>query len=106
MGTSKRVSLDIEFADGETRTVKPLTIKNLRKFMAAADKLEKTDTADSSRLTEEDINNMMDAASIILSNVDPELAKDRDALEDAVDIEIFGKLMQVAMGTAVSDPNE
>lgn len=104
MGTSQRTTAEIEFADGETRTVKPLTIKKLREFLKAAEKIEADTT--SNRLSDEDIDNMMEAAAIIMSTVDKKLADDRDQLEEAVDIEIFGKLMAVAMGNSISDPNE
>lgn len=101
MANSARISLDIEFADGVTRTVHPLTIKRLRKFMVVAEDLTVSD-----KLTDEDIDKMMAAAQIVMEQVDPEIAKDEDKLEDAIDVEIFWKLMQVAMGNKVADPNE
>jgi hypothetical protein len=35
---------DIIFADGKTRTIKPLTIRNLRKFMAVVKDLKTEDS--------------------------------------------------------------
>jgi hypothetical protein len=87
---------EIVFADGKKRTVRPLTIRNLRKFMKIVKDL-KTDN-----LNDEDIDVMVEAASIALLAVDPELAEDRDALEDALDLRCFGELMSAAMG---SDPS-
>jgi hypothetical protein len=93
--------VEIVFADGVTRTVYPLTIKQLRKFVKIIAKMNNLD--DIQTLSEEDIDNMVDAASIVLEPVDKELVEDRDRLEEAVDLDSFSKLMAVAMGT--TDPN-
>jgi hypothetical protein len=88
---------EILFADGKKRTIRPLTIRNLRKFMKVVKDL-KTDE----NLEDSDIDIMVEAAAIALSNVDPQLADDKDALEDALDLRCFGELMGAAMG---SDPS-
>lgn len=103
MSNSARISVEMEFADGVSRTVKPLTIKRLRKFMALVEELGETKE---SKLDDSDIDKMMDAAAVVMEQVDEKLAGDREALEAALDVEIFWKLMQVAMGNKVSDPNE
>lgn len=103
MTNSVRLALDLEFADGVTRTVRPLTIKRLRKFLKAADKLN---TENPGKMSDKDVDAMMDAAAIIVDGFDPALAANRASLEDAVDLEIFWKMMTVAMGNKVSDPNE
>jgi hypothetical protein len=88
---------EILFADGKKRTIRPLTIRNLRKFMKIVKDLKSEDN-----LSDEDIDVMVEAAAIALSAVDPELAADTDALEDALDLRCFGELMNAAMG---SDPS-
>ena len=90
---------DFVFADGEVRTVKPLTIRSLREFMKVANDMKATDEGS---LSDEDIDKMVAAAKIALKKVDPELAADEDALEDALDLRSFQELMAVAMG---GDPN-
>ena len=90
---------EIVFADGVKRNVKPLTIRQLREFMKVANNMKTTDEAN---LTDEDIDKMVAAAKIALKKVDPELAEDEDALEDALDLRSFQELMAVAMG---ADPN-
>ena len=90
---------EITFSDGKTRIVKPLTIKHLREFMKVANEM-KTDS--DAWMTDEDIDKMIMAASIALRKCDPELAADRDALEDVLDLRTFGEVMAAAMG---SDPN-
>jgi NADP-dependent 3-hydroxy acid dehydrogenase YdfG len=88
---------EILFADGKTRTVKPLTIRNLRKFMKVIKDLKTDDT-----LEDADIDIMVEAAGIALIAVDPVLAANQEALEDALDLRCFGELMGAAMG---SDPS-
>ena len=97
-----RAGYDIVFADGVTRKVKPLTIRQLRGFMKIMDKMGDLDTEDNKSLSDEDIDNMVEAAAIALSKVDAELAEDADSLEDALDLRCFGDLMAASMG---NDPN-
>lgn len=98
-----RVGFDIVFADGVARKIKPLTIRQLRSFMKVMDKMQNLDTEDATQsMSDEDIDNMVEAAAIALSKVDKELSEDSDALEDALDLRCFGALMAAAMG---NDPN-
>ena len=50
---------------------------------------------------------MVSAAAIALQKVDPDLANDEEALEDALDLKCFGALMAASMGNEVTEvPNE
>jgi len=99
-----REGQDIAFADGVNRKVYPLTIRQLRSFMRIADKLN---VDGEEGLTDADIDNMVSAAAIALQKVDPDLANDEDALEDALDLKCFGALMAASMGNEVDQaPNE
>lgn len=91
---------EITFSDGKKRTVKPLTIKHLREFMKVANEMK---TDNEAGMTDEDIDKMISAASIALRKADPELAANRDALEDILDLRTFGEVMAAAMG---NDPNQ
>lgn len=88
---------EILFADGKKRVVKPLTIRNLRKFMKIVKNLKNEET-----LEDADIDVMVEAAAVALAVVDPELAGDKEKLEDVLDLKSFGALMTAAMG---SDPS-
>ena len=100
-----REGQEIIFADGVNRKVFPLTIRQLRAFMKIADKLNID--SDEGGLTDADIDNMISAASIALQKVDPDLANNEDALEDALDLKCFGALMAASMGNEVDQtPNE
>lgn len=85
--------IEIMFADGKKRVIKPLTIRQLRKFMKVASQLNTE-----SEMSDEDIDKMVEAAGIALAKVDPELAEDPEALEDILDLRCFGELMNAAMG--------
>lgn len=89
------------FGDDVERHIKPLSIKQLRKFVTVIEKLGNTASAES--MTDEDIDTMAEAAEIILSKVDPNLANDREALEDAVDLVVFNEMMTVAMGNSAPE---
>jgi hypothetical protein len=97
-----RKGVEITFADNVTRTIYPLTIKSLRKFVKIVDQMRDLD--DMTSVTDEDIDMMIEAAGIILEKVDPQLAESKDALEDVIDLNSFGKMMSVAMGA--SSPEE
>jgi len=88
---------EIVFADGKARTIKPLTIRNLRKFMKVVKDLKSEDSLDDA-----DIDIMVEAAGIALVAVDPELGGNKEKLEDVLDLRSFGELMSAAMG---SDPS-
>ena len=91
---------EIIFADGVKRIVKPLTIKHLREFMKVANEMK---TNDESGMSDQDIDKMIDAASIALRKADPLLAANKELLEDVLDLRTFGEVMAAAMG---SDPNQ
>ena len=98
MSNSLFTGTEVEFADGKKRMVKPLTIRQLRKFVKLVDGLD----ANMTSLSDEDIDRMLDAAAVIIEKSDSKLSEDREALEDAVDIVVFNALVSIAMGT---DPN-
>ncbi len=98
-----RVQADIEFADGKVRTIKPLTIKSLRKFVKL---IEGLNTAPDAPMNDETIDKMVEAAAIVLEQVDPTLAGDKESVEELLDMDVFQKLMTVAMGNRLTDPNQ
>ena len=89
----------IILGDGAEIVVKPLTLRQLRKFI----QVTKTLNLETDSLTDEDINNMVEAASIALEKAAPDLAADKEALEDVVDVRVFASILEAAMG---ADPEE
>jgi hypothetical protein len=94
-----RNGAEILFADGKKRIIKPLTIRQLRKFMKVANNMK---PGEDGQMSDEDIDRMVESASIALMATDPELAADPEALEDILDLRSYSDLMSAAMG---NDPN-
>jgi hypothetical protein len=84
----------------DTIEIRPLTIRQLRRFVKVVGNLNFDNQTD---LSDEDIDNMVEAVSIALEKAAPELAKDSDAIEDSLDIRTFNEILNAAMGV---DPNE
>lgn len=93
-----RKGREITFADDVTRNIRPLSIRQLRRFVKLIEKLG--DTSSAGTLSDDEIDTMVDAAAVILEKVDPMLAEDRDKIEDVVDLLTFNDMMTVAMGVA------
>lgn len=89
---------ELELRDGNTITLRPLNIKGLRKFMEAAQKLEDADD----ELKGFDI--MLEAATIALQADNAEYVKGAD-LEEVLDIPTIQRIMEVAGGVKLGDPN-
>lgn len=90
-----RPGLDIVFAD-KTRTIYPVSLRQLRKLNAVMKAMEISSD------DEESVDLMVQAASIIIEGIEPELAADLDELESLLDIKSFNQLIAAGMGT---DPN-
>jgi hypothetical protein len=104
MATTVYTTEEVELQDGTTVTLKPLTIKNLRKFM-------KTMEAFAEAETEEDgLEVMLDSSALCLKNQRPEFwdektSKHTEDFEDAVDIPTIYKVLDVCGGIKLNDPN-
>lgn len=85
---------EVTLRDGQKVELKPLTIKQLRRFVKLADKF---DTA-TEELTDDALDAMIDACAIALEKVAPKLSEDKDYLEDNLDIPSMNTILGVAMG--------
>ena len=90
---------EIELQNGSKVTLKPLSIKALRKFMAAIAKTSESKTED------ETLNILLDACAVALESQLPELTKDKDALEGALDMPTINRILEVCGGIKLDDPN-
>lgn len=89
----------IELQNGAKVTLKPLTIKELRKFMEA---IKKTATV---QTEEETLTILIDACAVALEKQLPDLVKNRDELEDALDVPTINRILEVCGGIKMDDPN-
>ena len=90
---------EIQLQNGKTITLKPLSIKQLRKFMSAIQK-----TADATT-EEETLTVLIDACAVAIEKQLPDLVADRDALEDALDMPTINRILEVCGGIKLDDPN-
>ena len=90
---------EITLQNGATVKLKPLTIKELRKFMVAIQK-----TADVKN-EEETLTILIDACAVALEKQLPDLVKDRELLEDALDVPTINRILEVCGGIKMDDPN-
>ena len=82
---------EVTLQNGKAVKLKPLSIKELRKFMIAIKKTGESQTED--------------ACAIALEKQLPELVADRDAFEDALDVPTMNRILEVCGGIKLDDPN-
>jgi hypothetical protein len=90
---------EITLQNGETYEFKPLNIKLQRKFMKLWNELESVENED------QGLDQLLDLSQICLEGPAPELAGDRDALEEALDQPTIYKIIEVCAGIKLNDPN-
>jgi phosphohistidine swiveling domain-containing protein len=90
---------EIQLQNGATVKLKPLTIKELRKFMAAIAKTAEVTTED------ETLTILIDACAVALEKQLPDLVKNRDAFEDTLDVPTINRILEVCGGIKMDDPN-
>jgi len=93
-----RPGVKIGLGDGSTVTVFPVSLRKVRKLMKAIKGLD-TDTGE---LTDDAIDKMVEAATIVLSGLHDD-ADDPEKVEDLIDLKSFNQILTAAMG---ADPNE
>jgi hypothetical protein len=88
---------EIILQDGAEVSLKPLNIKNLRKFMTKFKELEKLTTDD------EVVDFLIEAAQLCLSSIYPDYS-DSEKFEDAVDMPTVHKIIEICGGVKLNDP--
>lgn len=109
MATKVYTAEELELQDGSKVTIKPLTIKRLRKFMKVVNELNKVEAGEDGELDEEEQEDramelMVDACAIAIAPSNPDLAENRERLEDALDIPTMWRILEVAGGIQMGNP--
>ena len=101
MATTVYDVVEIELSNGEVLTLKPLSIKHLKKFMTVIKKM------DEAELESEDaaMEIFIQAAMVCLESTKPELSQDKDKFEDMIEIPTMMKILEVCGGLKLNDPN-
>lgn len=91
----------ITLQDGTKVDIRPLTIKNLRKFMEVVEGFEKIKDEKAG------LDLMIDAVQIALVAINPEKFNDKDYLEEVLDMPTISRIMEVSGGVDINaDPNQ
>ena len=92
--------VDIELSDGTEITVRPLTIKNLKKFNEVIKGLQAEGLDDNKALEV-----FIDAGLVCMKQFRPELAEDKEAFEDVIEVPTLMRILEIAGGLRLTDPN-
>lgn len=97
MATTVYTIEEIVLQDGKEVTLKPLNIKNLRKFMKKFKELD--------NLKEDDqvVDFLIEVGQLCLSSLYKEY-EDSDKFEDAVDMPTVHKIIEICGGVKLNDP--
>jgi len=95
--------VDIELSNGESITLKPLPIKKLRQFMELIKRMDLPENASEDAA----MDIFIDAAMVCIAGLYPnsDLGKDRDKFEEVVEIPTMMKILEIAGGLKLTDPN-
>ncbi|NDB81489.1 MAG: hypothetical protein EB127_01880 [Alphaproteobacteria bacterium] len=94
-------SVEIKLSNGDDVIIKPLSIKNLRKFMTIIEKLGSDDIKSENDAMEV----FIEAGILCMQQFKPELAEDREKFEDIIEVPTLMKILEVAGGMKLNDPN-
>ena len=102
MATTVYDVVEIELSNGETLTIKPLPIKQLRKFMEVIKTMENEDSQNDDAA----MDTFIQAAMVCLEGLNrSDLASDRDKFEEIIEIPTMMKILEIAGGLKLTDPN-
>jgi phosphohistidine swiveling domain-containing protein len=90
---------EITLQNGVTVKLKPLTIKELRKFMVVIQKTADVTTED------ETLTILIEACAVALEKQLPDLVKDVDSFEDVLDVPTINRILEICGGIKMDDPN-
>lgn len=90
----------IELISGKKIGLRPLRISLLREFMSKFDGISDVATDNTKSM-----DLLIDCVQIAMKQYDPELAEDRELLEDELDLPNVYKVIEVAAGIKFDDPN-
>jgi hypothetical protein len=97
MATKMYDTVELELQDGQLVEIKPLPIKRLRRFMKAIQGLDESQVPEGEDAPERDqLDIFLDCAAIVLEKKYPQVAHDREALEDLLDVPTMIKILEVA----------
>jgi hypothetical protein len=101
MATQIYETVDVELMDGTVITLRPLKLSLLREFMKEFQKIG------DEKIAEDNIKSMdllLNCSAIAMKQYNPELA-DKAKLEEVIDLPTVYKVIEIAAGIKLNDPN-
>lgn len=102
MATTVYDVIELVLQDGTEVTVRPLDLKRLRKVMKVIEEMNAATVAESDTDT---LDFLIAATRISLEKQLPDLVKDEDKFEEAMDLPTMWKILEVAAGVSMGSPN-
>ncbi len=100
MATTVHEGKELILRDGSKIKVRPLKISLLRPFMSKFEKV-----AEVAENNEKSMALLMECVQIAMEQYNPELSKDRDKLEDILDLPTVYEIIEAASGVKLQDAN-
>jgi hypothetical protein len=100
MATTVHEGRELVLMDGSKISVRPLKISLLRPFMSKFEKV-----AEVAEDNEKSMALLMECVQIAMQQFSPELAQDKDKLEDILDLPTVYEIIEAASGVKLSDAN-
>jgi hypothetical protein len=94
--------VDVQLSNGEDIQIRPLTIKNLKKFTTVIKKLSNEELV---KDEDDAIEIFIEAGMVCMQQFKPDLAVDKEAFENVIEIPTLMKILEVAGGLKLNDPN-
>lgn len=101
MATSVYETVEVELMDGTKVSLRPLKISLLREFMIEFQKISNEEIG-SDNIASMDL--LFECSVIAMKQYNPELAN-KEILEELVDLPTVYKIIEVASGIKLNDPN-
>ena len=105
--------LDLELQDGTEVKIRPLDLKRLRKVMAIIEEMNapksEEEDKEAKSMTDQDDMSMLSfliaATKICIEKQAPELVADEDKFDEALDLPTMWKILEIAAGISMGNPN-
>ncbi len=100
MPTSVYETTELELIDGSKIKMRPLKISLLREFMKTFSKLEEDGVVSDN---DKSMDVLIDCVQIAMKQYNPDLAGDKEALEENIDLPSVYKIIEAASGIKFDD---
>jgi hypothetical protein len=95
----------IELLDGTVVELKPLNIRKMKEFQIRFAELQNETEKENKDGENSFLDGLLELTGICLKGPAPELASDKEKLEDTLDLESIYRIIEVSTGIKLNDPN-